>query len=94
MLFGSLAREGCGRDVDVLVVPCEGVRLEARAYLELVSELGWRLGADVDVVELGAAPCPVVVDAWRHGFVWSDIRRRTRLVAGLAGEADLVMRNA
>ncbi len=75
VLFGSVAREGCGRDVDILVVPCVGGRLEPRVYLGLVSELYWRLGVDVDVVQWGDAPCPVVHDAWRHGVILYTVDR-------------------
>ena len=75
VLFGSLAREGRGRDVDLLVVPCRGVRLDPGAYLDLVSELYWVLGVEVDVVQFGDAPCPVVRDAWRHGVIIHTVDR-------------------
>ena len=75
VLFGSLAREGRGRDVDLLVVPCRGVRLDPGVYLDLVSMLYWRLGVAVDVVQFGDAPCPVLRDAWKHGITVYTVDR-------------------
>jgi len=77
VLFGSLARRGRGRDVDLLVHSPRGLD-----RLSLALEVAAALGVDpglVDVVPLRDAPCVIVVEAWRRGVVVYEARRGARL---------------
>jgi len=70
VLFGSLARRGTGRDVDLLAAPRRGVGPDWR--LHIAEEAGEAIGCwgCVDVVEAGSdTPCTIILDAWRHGIV-------------------------
>ena len=67
VLFGSLARRGSGRDVDLLVMP----RGEGFDPVDAAVEIAEALGLDaslVDVVDARRAPCPVILEAWRRGI--------------------------
>jgi predicted nucleotidyltransferase len=71
VLFGSLARRNVGHDIDLLVKPKDGGGVEWR--MSIAIEAAEAVGVDwglVDVVEASVeTPCPVIVDAWRHGLV-------------------------
>lgn len=72
VLFGSVARRGWGRDIDLLVDPAMPRRPGAglgELLLRIAAEAEEAAGSRVDVVALHEAPCPVILDAWRHGIV-------------------------
>jgi len=73
-VFGSLASRGRGRDVDLLAALRPGAD-PVEAKLGLAAELAEALPWSFDLVLLDEAPCPVVVDAWRHGVVVHEERR-------------------
>ncbi len=84
LLIGSLARRGRGRDVDLLVIPCDGRRLDAEERLRIVLEASEALGIEpdlVDVVDAGEAPCPLLVDAARHHHLIYTVDRSALLDA-------------
>ena len=81
VLFGSLARKGVGRDVDLLVMPAENGGVRWR--LKVAAVVGEAAGVDwskVDVVEASPhTPCPIIYDAWRWGvIVYEDVRGLAR----------------
>ncbi len=69
VLFGSLARHGEGRDVDLLVASCREP-MGFNDYIRMLDAVAEVLDVDwsqVDILEAGKAPCPVILDAWRNG---------------------------
>ena len=72
VLFGSVARRGWGRDIDLLIDPARphppGAGL-GKLLLRIALEAEEATGSSVDVVTLQEAPCPVILDAWRHDIV-------------------------
>ena len=87
VVFGSVAREGAGRDVDILVCLGRGSSSPG-LLLEVAARVADALDVDpgmVDLVEAARAPCAVVRDAWRHGVLIYESRR------GLARERLLSM---
>ena len=72
MLFGSVARRGWGRDIDLLIDPARPHQPGAglgELLLRIALEAEEATGSSVDVVALQEAPCPVILDAWRYGVV-------------------------
>ena len=69
LVYGSLARKGTGRDIDLLVMGIDGID----DVLNLVVELAEYLGLDPGLVDVVPAsndtPCAIVLDAWRNGIV-------------------------
>ena len=87
VVFGSVAREGAGRDVDILI-SLSGEGRGPGLLLEIAARVADALDVDpgiVDLVEAARAPCAVVRDAWRHGVLIYESRR------GLARERLLSM---
>ena len=74
VLFGSLTREGSGRDVDLLVYPGpQPLRSKLDYILGLIESVSTQLGVDPGLVDIVLAsedtPCTIVFDAWKHGKI-------------------------
>jgi len=75
VLYGSLARRGLGRDVDILAHPREG--LQGEWVLEVCLRISEALGVDpsaVDLASSSSAPCTIVMEAWRYKVIIYEAR--------------------
>jgi hypothetical protein len=89
VLYGSLARRGSGRDVDLLIEPSGPSGRDPGWLLDVIVWVAEALRVDpglVDVVEFRRAPCAVVREAWRLGIPVYEARRglaRDRLLVAV-----------
>jgi predicted nucleotidyltransferase len=77
-LFGSCAREGRGRDVDLAIMTTSGALPTAVAFGQLVARLEAAAGCKVDLVDLRTAPLPLAGALLRDRIVVVDRDREAR----------------
>ena len=86
VIYGSLAKRGEGRDVDILIVWCSG----EGDLVSVAVQVADAVGADpseVDVVDLERAPCPIVQDAL--GGVVAHTVDRSALIDAIVRKAEI-----
>ncbi len=87
-VFGSVARGGPFRDVDIAVMPTSGMPGGAIAWGQMIARLEVALGTKVDLIDLAQADLPLVGPMLLERRVVVDREPATRR----AWEADLTSR--